>query len=386
MRNRHLKWYRLDNAAKIFPSIMTRRMTAVFRVSATLTEEVDPAVLQQALEDILPRFPYYRVTLKRGMFWHYLQETTAMPRVSAERFDPCRKISRRHDRGLYFRVLHFKKMISVEFCHVLTDGTGGVVFLRSLVYRYLGLRGIDLPPADGIFTAEEEALAEEDEDAYMRYHKGAVPFPPREPRAFHLPGGLIYPDSLNVCTGIVSAGDLLERARAGGLTVTEYIAALYIFSLQQYLLSLPPAMRRKLLRPIRIMVPVNLRKLYSSRTMRNFFLTVKPGIDPRLGQYTLDQVKKSVYHSMRVDVDEKFINQQIARNIRGQSSALLRALPLFVKGPVMRLIYNRGATAKHSGVVTNMGVIDLPPEVARMWSALKASPIPIRSPGSIWPY
>ena len=152
----------------------------------------------------------------------------------------------------------------------------------------------------------------------------------------------------------------MKTARARGVTVTEYLAAVYIYSLQEYVFSVPPGQRKKVLMPIRVMVPVNLRKLYPSKTMRNFFLAVKPGIDPRLGRYTLDEIIKSVYHYMRVEVDEKFINQQIARNIKGETHPVLRALPLFIKGPVMKVIYNRWATSKHSGVLTNLGVVDQP--------------------------
>ncbi|HPR47015.1 MAG TPA: hypothetical protein PK341_03405 [Spirochaetota bacterium] len=376
MRNRNLKWYRLDNAAKIFPSIITGRMTAVFRISVTLKKEVDPPVLQQAVENLMPRFPYFQVTLKRGMFWHYLQQTPSAPLVREERFDPCQKINRHAEKGLLFRVLYFGKKISVEFCHVLTDGTGGVMYLQSLVAEYLRLRGVAVPHDDGIFAQGKTPHPEESEDSFLRYYKDGIPFPQVEPAAFHLAGSLIPQGSLNVCTGIVPSRDILKTARARGVTLTEYLAAVYLYSLQEYVFSLPPGQRRKLLMPIRVMVPVNLRKLYPSKTMRNFFLAVKPGIDPRLGRYTLDEIIKSVYHCMRVEVDEKFINQQIARNVKGESHPLLRAVPLFIKGPVMKLIYNRWATSKHSGVLTNMGVVGMPSKAASHIERFEGLPNP----------
>ena len=42
------RWMRLDNAAKIYPAASSRRWHALFRVSATLTEPVDPVILMQA--------------------------------------------------------------------------------------------------------------------------------------------------------------------------------------------------------------------------------------------------------------------------------------------------------------------------------------------------
>lgn len=376
MRNRHLKWYRLDNAAKIFPSVMTSRMSAVFIISATLKRGVDAGILQKALENVIGRFPYYRVTLRSGLFWHYLQETDSVPRAREEFFDPCRKMNRREDGGFLFRVLYYRRKISVEFCHALTDGTGGVIFLKSLLAEYLRLGGVTAPSGPGILSPGDIPDGEEFEDAYARYYKQNIPFPPEESRAFHVPGELIRPGSLNVRTGIVPLGQVLSAARSRGLTLTEFIVSVYIYSLQEFITSMPERQMRKLMAPIRIMVPVNLRKMYPSKTMRNFFLAVKPGVDPRLGFYTMDEISRIVYHYMRVEVDEKFINQQIARNIAGETNPVLRSVPLFLKGPIMKMIYNRGATSRHSGVVTNIGAVSLPAGILRHVERIEALPNP----------
>ena len=73
-------WYRLDTAALIFPATIRRDWCNVFRLSAGLTEPVDPAILQQATDDLRKRFPSYFVTLRRGVFWYYLEESAAVRR------------------------------------------------------------------------------------------------------------------------------------------------------------------------------------------------------------------------------------------------------------------------------------------------------------------
>ena len=50
-------WFRLDNAALIFPAVRRRDWTNAFRVSATLNETVRPEILQRAVAMLLPRFP-----------------------------------------------------------------------------------------------------------------------------------------------------------------------------------------------------------------------------------------------------------------------------------------------------------------------------------------
>ena len=50
MKEQSLRWMRLDNAAKIYPAAKRRKWNNVFRLSATLTQPVDPVVLQAALD------------------------------------------------------------------------------------------------------------------------------------------------------------------------------------------------------------------------------------------------------------------------------------------------------------------------------------------------
>ena len=69
MKSKALKeqWRRLDNTAKIFPVIANENMSQVFRLSVTLKEKIQPEVLQQALEDILPHIRNFRVRLRQGL-------------------------------------------------------------------------------------------------------------------------------------------------------------------------------------------------------------------------------------------------------------------------------------------------------------------------------
>ena len=50
-------WYRLDLSGMVYPTLQRRTFSNVYRVSITLTEEIRPDVLQQALDMTLPRFP-----------------------------------------------------------------------------------------------------------------------------------------------------------------------------------------------------------------------------------------------------------------------------------------------------------------------------------------
>ena len=123
------RWFKLDNAAKLYPAVATGRWSSIFRLSAELTETVEPRRLQEAAEHTMRRFPSFQVRLKKGFFWYYLEEIKTPITVREDTGHPCLRFSRREENGFLLRVLYYKKRISVEFFHVLSDGTGGLIFL-----------------------------------------------------------------------------------------------------------------------------------------------------------------------------------------------------------------------------------------------------------------
>ena len=171
-------WYKLDNAAKIFPAVDSSVITTMFRLSATLTEPVDPELLQRAADDLAERFAYFRVRLAVGLFWHYLQRVEATATVTEEREPPCRSIDARHHQGLLFRILYFERKISVEFSHIITDGTGALAFLRALVAQYLRLQGVEPIEASDLKLPDQEIEPEEYEDSFKTFYDPAIPPPP----------------------------------------------------------------------------------------------------------------------------------------------------------------------------------------------------------------
>ena len=167
----HRKWYRLDTAALIFPAIARRDWCNAFRVSATLTEAVDPEILQQAVSDLRRHFPNFFVTLRKGFFWYYLEESPEPVSVRGDYAYPLTFMGSRELKRNCLRVLYYKNRIAAEFFHALTDGHGGSVFLCSLTARYLELRyGLDIPKDDMVRALRmepahslEEALGKAEE-------------------------------------------------------------------------------------------------------------------------------------------------------------------------------------------------------------------------------
>ena len=181
-------WLKLDNAAKIYPAAMRRNWTALFRFSANLTEPVDPAVLEQALAALLPRFPSFTVRLRRGVFWFYLEQTGEGPDLQPDVANPCVRMDLKENKRLMFRVRYYDTRIAAEFFHVLTDGTGGLCFLKTLTAEYLRLKyGAEIPRDGSILDCSQPPRPEELEDSFLKY-AGRETLPRKERAAYHICG------------------------------------------------------------------------------------------------------------------------------------------------------------------------------------------------------
>ncbi|MBO5253961.1 MAG: hypothetical protein J6C51_08460, partial [Clostridia bacterium] len=283
-----LRWMRLDNAAKIYPAARRRNWSNVFRQSVTLKEAVDTGVLRDALRVTVKRFPSIAARLRRGMFWYYLQEVALAPDIMDECSYPLTYMSKAEMRRCAFRVIVYENRIAVEFFHSLTDGTGALVFLKNLTAEYLEQKyRIRIPFEHGIVDRTEAPMEEELEDAFLKY-AGPVAASRRDTDAWHMYGEPQEDGFLHLTCFQLPVKDVLTQAHKLGATVTVFLSAV----MMQALCNLqneknPNRMRQK---RIKVLIPVNLRNLFPSRTLRNFAMYTVPELDPRLGEYTLDEI------------------------------------------------------------------------------------------------
>ena len=149
-------WYRMDNVSFMYSSIQREEFSAIYRFSAVMTEDVDPALLQAAVDRTLPRFPGFAMKICRGFFWYYFEPNTAPgPFVREDVADPCRPVRFNEDNGWLIRFYYYRRRISLEVFHALADGAGALTFFRNLLAEYLRQRGVDVPPGEGIADLDE---------------------------------------------------------------------------------------------------------------------------------------------------------------------------------------------------------------------------------------
>jgi NRPS condensation-like uncharacterized protein len=352
-------WLPLDNAAKIFPAVISGEFTAVFRISVVLKSRVNIHNLLMAVDSIKDRFPYFNVQLKKGFFWFYLEYLDVKAPVEFDQHTPCWKFAKG---GLLFRILAVKNRLSVEFSHILTDGTGAMEYFKSLLAKYFEGNGVKIPHDFKFHRPGEKIADEEFEDSYNRYFNENIPSMVKLPKAFHLPFSLNPVPRFEVLNAILSINEIKSKASEKGVNITGYLTSVYLFVLQDIYENLKIMNPQRKNKQIRIQIPINLRNLYKSESMRNFSLFVMPEIDLRLGHYTFDEIIKTVYHQMQLETDKKLVNKIIARNVGSEKKLLVRSIPLFLKSFILYFKYYSLGTRQYSGVLTNLGKVILPPE------------------------
>lgn len=358
-----LRWMKLDNAAKIYPAARRRYWTNVFRLSVTYHDEIDPALLREALHNIIPRFPSVAVRLRSGVFWYYLEEIPDPPEVYPEEIYPLNRMPFRDIRKCAFRVLYYRRRMSVELFHSVTDGNGGILFVKSLAAEYVRLRyREEIPYSEGIFDPKEEPSEEEIEDSFSR-HTSPVSANRKEANAYLLSGTPEDDRFMHLTTGILDANKVHALAKTYGVTITVFLAAIMMQSI--YEIQNEKVKNPKKRKAVRVLIPVNLRKFFPSRTMRNFALYITPDIDPRLGDFTFEEILAAIRHRLGLELNGKTLASKFTPNVRSEQSKLLRVMPLFIKNFAMKLVYNAVGEKKASICMSNLGLVDLPEEMRR---------------------
>lgn len=358
-----LRWVRLDNAAKIYPAARRKNWSNVFRQSVTLFDDVDTGVLKSALDVTVKRFPSIAARLRKGVFWYYLQQVESAPKIKEEYSHPLTYMSKDEMRKCAFRVIVFNNRIAVEFFHSLTDGTGALIFLKSLVAEYLEQKYIIIIPCEnGIIDRRALPTEEELEDCFLK-NAGTVPASRKDTNAWHMYGEPQRDGFLNLTCFNIPVKEALDMAHKHNATLTVFMSAIMMKALVNLQNEKSPNVRRQ--KRIKLLIPVNLRQLFPSNTLRNFAMYTIPELDPRLGVYTFDEICKVIQHKMGTEFTAKHMSCIIATNVNDERNPLVRLIPLPIKNAVMKAIFDSVGERKSCLTLSNIGQVKVPEVMAK---------------------
>lgn len=345
------RWYKLENAAKIFPPSANKKDTKVFRFYVELKEYVDPKMLNKALKETLKEFPLFRSTLKKGFFWYYLEKSNLVPVVEEENKMPCEELKD----GLLFKVTYYKKRINIEVNHALTDGTGTLSFLQVLIKNYETYKH----NVSKDLIVDNVSIIDREVDSYVKYYKKVKLVQKKEDPFAYKIKGKIYPENgLKIIELVMSTKDVLKLSKEKGRTITEYLTAILLKSVSE---TMSYKDKKK---PVVIQVPVNLRNYFPSNTARNFFNVINIS-------YKFDNEDESIENildSVSIQFKNKLTKEELTKSMNSfanfEKIFLIRLIPIFIKDIVLKCIHHFLAYYKTLSF-SNIGIIKVPEELEK---------------------
>lgn len=354
-------WYKIDNTGKIFHAVSNTDNSYVFRVSMIMREKIDPEVLQEALDIIAPRFPTLTVRVRKGLFWDYMENNDEMLFVQKENDYPCSPIKPSESRGYLLRVLYFGHKISVEVFHSLTDGTGSMEFLKTLVYQYLQYKKRDVTNDGLVLLPEDASDPTETEDSFSNYaeNKNKNVFRKKDKPSYQISGTPLSTEGMNMIHGIIDAGIINKYAKSLGTTLTGFFTAIMI-----QVIGREAMLKSSRPKKVTIAIPVNLRREFPSKTLRNFFSVANIGakIDDKT---TFKDILKQVNDELVNRTGKEALQKSINQHVYLQNSFMTRTVPVFLKYPAMRYGFNYIGERTKAMTITNMGNVKLSESMSR---------------------
>ena len=338
------KWYRLDNAAKIFPPSKNKYDAKIFRFSVSLKENIDKNILESALKITLEEYPIFKSILKKGFFWYYLEEANIKPVVVEEHLRPCSAF----DNGNLFQVTYYKKRINLEVNHALTDGTGTLTFLKSLTANYINIK-YKIKNKEVINTASAK---ESSNDSFKKFKTGKVKKVVGSNKlAYQIKDEKFAENNLKIIEGIASVSDILKLSKSYNVTLTVYLTSVLIKCIGE---SMDIKERKK---PIVIAIPVNLRNYYPSYTVRNFFNAVN--ITYKYNGEDLSEIVKVVNEEFKRNLNKENVKNKMNNMAILEDIFILRLIPIFIKDFILRYAY-RWTDFYQTMTLSNIGIINVP--------------------------
>ena len=365
MSERAFDYLTLDNAGSVFPGQNSSRWSNVFRLSVDIGREVEPDILDKALENTLVRFPSLKVRMRYGFFSNYFEPNQAPCPINKDISNFCYRIGLKENNGYLFRVYYRKSRISIDFYHALCDGHGGTVFILTLAGEYLRLKGESISFNRYVLDTEAAASAEELEDAYIRYCGDDASASLTDPTAYHKKGTALPPHITHYTTVFMPFSRLHILSKELGVTVTELFAAIlaeihYRKQLQKY---------GRMKKPVSVQIPVNLRKFFPSDTLRNFVLCVTVRLDKRKEEYTFEEILQTVSSQLRKVNGKQAHGAYITRTVKIGAKAI-RYVPVRIKNLIIKIGFMFGAEYSTSVLISNLGPVRLPEEMQKHISSL----------------
>lgn len=345
-------WYRMDNSAMIYPMVITQKKQSLFRLGAALKSPVDPNFLRIGLSTALERYPYFKVELKPGLFRHFLDENLHYPKVEPDEGNLLQILNFKQNRHYLFRLTYFENKVFLDLFHGLCDGTGGMEFLKTILYYYFKAQNI-LLPRENIITLSSPIKAGETEDPFLRYYKKIRLVEGTKKMAggsaFCIKSKQFSGEGLGMIQLSADTSKLLALSKSYNCTLTVFLSALAM-----YLIAMRYGEKSKY--PFVAFIPINLRKIFQSDTMGNFTMFAKCAV-PAKAERTLENFISEIDAQLKSQMQTDELQTKLSFASLMDKLFFLRYMPLILKGFISRISRDFSLKSKMTMIISNMGKI-----------------------------
>lgn len=216
-QNNKVQWRKLDNSAKLFPSISSRKFSTVFRISALLKEDIKSDILEIAVSEALQKFISFKVKLRKGLFWYYLEANQKRPIIEKEHNYPCKYIDPNTNNSYLFKVTYFENKINLDVFHALTDGNSATKFFKEIVYNYIENANKN---EFKLNRRSKNVVINNTEDSYLRNYNKHLGNREKSKRAYVIKGKKLPLFAIGVIHGYVNLEKLKEKCKEKDITIT----------------------------------------------------------------------------------------------------------------------------------------------------------------------
>ena len=324
-----LSWRRLDNSAKIFPISAGKKYSTVFRFSAVMKEKVYPKKLEKAVIKTLEEYKSFKVRMKAGFFWYYFEENPKKPIIEKEKEYPCKYINPRTNNNYQFKVTYFENKINIDIFHSLTDGNSGMTFFKEIIYNYLEI----LHPEEFNDERTLRKIEYDTEDSYMKNYDKKSKSNASSQKAYELKGGKIGLGAISAIHEIINLEQLKQECKKYEATITQYLTSVLIYSIYEENYK-----KYNGKKPIKVCIPVNLKKFFQSKTMANFFSYITL-IAKKENMEAFDKIVEFVKNDFKQRLTEEEIMKTMSANVKLGNNIAVKVVPLFLKKILVRLSY-----------------------------------------------
>lgn len=346
----------LDSSAIIYAATQKKEWNRTFRVAAVLKQQVEPEILAKAIAELQPRFPTLYVQLQPGFFAYKVRTVQDTAVLVKESECPCRPVVVGKGEKPMFRVTYFENRVAIDIFHLVTDGTGVMCLLKSILARYLELQGNQIDKTHGVLDPNDKPTTAETEDSFLKLKCENTEKVSRNEAAAYkyfpsLPADDCY---FKMTHGYLPVDELKLVTKAKSVTVTEYLVALYAWAFYNNMLP------EKSEKPIKISVPTDLRRMFGSTTLRNFSLFTNVAIYPQKQDYTFDDFLQLTKKQMNQGFKKETLLNSACKNVADANLAVFRYMPLFLKKTVLKLGYALLGDKLITSSMSSLGIVTVP--------------------------